>query len=56
MVTWVILGVILLAAFCAVRYAVRKAKNGECVGCSGCKGRSGCHCGHTAPSGQDGRC
>lgn len=29
MVTWVILGVILLAAFCAVRYAVRKAKNGR---------------------------
>ena len=46
---------ILLAAFCAVRYAVRKAKNGECVGCSGCKGRSGCRCGHTAPSGPDGR-
>lgn len=55
MVTWVILSVILLAAFCALRYAVRKAKNGECVGCSTCKDHAGCHCGHTAPPGHDGR-
>ncbi len=51
MTTWVIFGLILAAGFFAVRYAVRKAKKGECVGCPGCGRDGGCHChcdGHTA--------
>ncbi|MCI8756840.1 MAG: FeoB-associated Cys-rich membrane protein [Oscillospiraceae bacterium] len=44
MVTWIVLGIILIAAFFAARYSFRKAKNGECIGCSGCK--NGCHCQH----------
>ena len=44
MVNWIIGGAIILAMFFAARYAWRKAKNGQCVGCSDCK--SGvCHCG-----------
>lgn len=46
MATWIIFGLILLAAFFATRYAWRKAKKGECVGCSGCK--EGCGCSHKA--------
>lgn len=42
MITWVIFGLLLIAMFFAARYAFRKAKKGECVGCSGCK--NGCHC------------
>lgn len=49
MSTWIIFGLLLIAAFFAVRYAVGKAKKGECVGCSGCKGGHGCHCGEASP-------
>lgn len=45
MATWIIFGLIVIAMFLAARYAFRKAKKGECVGCSGCKGgHHGCHC------------
>ena len=44
MATWIIFGLLILAMGLAVRYTVRKAKKGECVGCSGCKGGHGCHC------------
>ena len=44
MVNWMIGGAIILAMFFAARYAWRKAKNGQCVGCSDCKS-GGCHCG-----------
>ena len=49
MTTWILFGLILLAMFFAARYALRKARRGECVGCSGCKG-GGCRC-QTPPSG-----
>lgn len=32
----VLIGIILVLMFFAFRYSFRKAKNGECVGCSGC--------------------
>lgn len=45
MSTWVIFGLLLAAMFLAARYAWRKTKKGECVGCSGCKGQEGGGCG-----------
>ncbi|MCI8493503.1 MULTISPECIES: FeoB-associated Cys-rich membrane protein [Anaerotruncus] len=48
MVNWMIGGMIAAAMFFAARYTWRKAKNGQCVGCSGCK--SGCRCGRSEDS------
>lgn len=48
-VSWIILGILILLAFLAVRYIVKTKKSGKCVGCSGCaKGK--CCCGQDMES------
>lgn len=48
MATWIIGGLVALAAGLAARSIYRDKKAGKCsCGCSGCSGcAGGCHCGH----------
>ena len=48
MATWIIGGLVALAAVLAARSIYRDKKAGKCsCGCSGCSGcGGGCHCGH----------